>query len=454
MAGTRGVIGDLFDAPIRGEIRVRRESLVVFDSLGVISEILEQDDRLHEGRVRELAEGGRLERLPKKVVLLPGLIDLHNHAPQWPQMGKALDVPLEVWLNQYTFPLESRYSDVGFAASVYRSLVSAMLANGTTTAVYFGTVHLSATKTLVDLCLAAGQRAVVGKVAMDDPSGCPDYYRDASAASAIADTAEFIQYVNSHPDNAASLVLPAATPRFIPSCSDDVLGGLGDLVAETGCLVQTHCSESDWAHEYGMERYGRSDTKTYDEFGLLQRGTILAHANFIDHADMDLIAQAGASVAHCPLSNVFFANAVFPTRHTLSRNVHVGLGTDVSGGPSPSVFNAAANAVAVSRVREDGVDPEVGSPNRGVAESRITFAEAFWMATTGGGLALDLPIGLLEPGYRFDAIAVDTAAAESDLIVWADLDAPIDIVQKIINNAGRHEIARVWVDGKKVKGAE
>ncbi len=453
MAVTRGVVGDLLDTPVRGEIRVRREALLVFDSSGVITEILEHDDRLYEARVAEISDAGGLERLPGSVALLPGLVDLHNHAPQWPQMGKALDVPLEVWLNQHTFPLESRYGDVAFAASVYDSLVNAMIANGTTTAVYFGTIHLPATKRLVDQCLSAGQRAVVGKVAMDDPAGCPDYYRDSSAASAVADTAEFIQYVRNHPDNAASLVLAAATPRFIPSCTDEALGRLGDLVAETGCLVQTHCSESDWAHGYGLERFGRSDTHTYYEFGLLQRGTVLAHANFIDEADMDLIAQVGAAVAHCPLSNVFFANAVLPTRDALGRGVHVGLGTDVSGGPSPSVFNAAACAVAVSRVREDGVDPQVSSHDRGVAESRITFAEAFWMATAGGGLALDLPIGLLEPGYRFDAIAVDTEAADSDLIVWPDLDAPIDILQKIINNAGRHEITSVWVDGRKVKGS-
>ncbi len=448
----RGVIATIVDAPNRGELRVRNDALVVYDATGRIDTVVQPSEPEYGPVYGNLDRQGRVQRLPAGSLLLPGLVDLHNHAPQWPHLGKALDVPLEVWLNDYTFPLEARYRDLSFASTVYGSLVDAMIANGTTTAVYFGTVHLPATQLLVDICLSAGQRAVVGKVAMDHPDSCPDYYRDSSAAEAIAETARFIEYVRAHPDNARSLVLPAATPRFVPSCTDTVLEGLGELVAATGCLVQTHCSESDWAQEDGRGRYGRSDTQTYAAFGLLQRGTVLAHSNFIDDDDMRVIAAAGAAVAHCPLSNVFFANAVFPARRALARGVHVGLGTDISGGPSPSVFNAAANAVAVSRVREDGVDPTVAAVTRGVADSRITFAEAFWMATTGGGLALDLPIGLIEPGYRFDAIAVDTTSPESDLMIWPDLDSPADIVQKVIHNAGRHEISAVWIDGRAVKG--
>jgi len=443
----RGLVATFIDAPARGELRVRPGALIEYDADGLIRSV-------HEGgadsvAAERLAQAGRLEELPPGSYVLPGLIDLHIHAPQWPQLGKALDVPLEVWLNDYTFPLEARYADLDYAHRVYDDLVTATIGNGTTTAVYYGTVHLEATQLLADLCLAKGQRAVIGKVAMDHPDNCPGYYRDTNAAEGLESTRSFVDYVSTHPANKGGLVRPAITPRFIPSCTDDLLFGLGDIAEATGCRVQTHCSESDWAHRYGIERFGQSDTRTYADFGLLRRATILAHANFISEADMAMIAAAGAAVAHCPLSNAFFANAVFPTRTAFAAGVHVGLGTDVSGGPSPSILDAAGNAVLVSRMLEDGVDPSTPAVNRGVAGSRIDFAEAFWMATTGGGIALDLPIGLFEPGYRFDAVAVDGRSPNSDLTIWPELDGAADVVQKIIHNARRSEVFAVWIDGRK-----
>jgi guanine deaminase len=445
----RGLVATLVDAPVRGELRTRAGALLTYDEAGTITQVLTPEATGYDEARAALGE--RLEVMPSGTYVLPGLVDLHNHAPQWPQLGKALDVPLEVWLNEYTFPLEARYSDVGFASRVYSSLVNAMIANGTTTAVYFGTVHQEATRALVDRCLEAGHRALIGKVAMDHPDSCPDYYRDRSAAAAVDETLQFIEYVRSHPGNGKGLVTPAITPRFIPSCTDELLAGLGEVAAETASPVQTHCSESDWAHGYGLERFGRTDTATYEAFGLLRQGTILAHSNFVDEADMASIAAAGACVAHCPLSNVYFANAVFPVRQALERGVNVGLGTDISGGPSPSILAAASSAVAASRVLEDGVDATVAGAERGTSDSRITFAEAFWLATTGGGIALGLPIGLIEPGYRFDAIAVDCSLDDSDLVIWPEMDSALDVLQKILNGAGRREIARVWIDGEVVK---
>lgn len=451
MGGVFGVCGTAIDAPLLGELRISPGALIVVDETGLIAEVLTPGEAAYDARRQSLAAGGALVELSDGEYLLPGLVDLHNHAPQWPQLGKALDVTLAEWLDDYTFPLEARYQDIDFATTVYKSLVDAMLANGTTTAVYFATIHLPATQRLVDICIERGQRALVGRVAMDAPDACPDYYRDVSAAVAVEQTVALIDYIKDHPGNKAGLLSPVVTPRFIPSCSDELLRGLGRVVAESGCHVQTHCSESDWAHAYGLDRHGHSDTTTYRDFGLLTRRTVLAHSNFVSPADLETIAITGAAVAHCPLSNVYFANAVFPTREALDAGVHVGLGTDISGGPSPSLFTAAYNAVAASRVREDGVNANLPAGERGSPASRITFAEAFWMATTGGGIALDLPIGVFAGGYCFDAMIVDTAAPNTDLLIWPELDSPEDIFQKIIHNASRHNVATVWVQGRKVR---
>jgi guanine deaminase len=313
-------------------------------------------------------------------------------------------------------------------------------------------VHQEATRALVDICLEKGQRALVGKVAMDNAEECPDYYRDASPEAAIEGTRSLIDYVRSHPDNTDSRVLPVVTPRFIPSCTDAALEGLGALAKECGCHVQTHCSESDWAHGYVLSRHGMTDTESLDRFGLLGRKTVLAHDNFLTDADMDKMLSRESAVAHCPLSNAYFANAVFPLRAALEKGVNVGLGTDISGGPSASMFENCRGAVMASRMLESGVDPKLSAQDRAsYGAARIDFRDAFHIATAGGGKALDLPIGQFAPGYLFDAVVVDTKADKSPIRLWDDLDHGDGILQKIIYAAGRANITDRWVGGKHIK---
>lgn len=427
------------------------DTLFCIDGSGTIVDIIQHNDGAFR-HVRDAArKAGKLTELSSDQYLLPGLIDLHVHAPQWPQMGKALDKPLEKWLNDYTFPLEARYADVDFARRNYTELVSALLANGTTTAVYFATLHTESSVELARICLAQGQRALVGRVAMDDPSQCPDYYRDETAASAEAETRAFIRAVAELPGNTAKRVLPVITPRFIPSCTDDLLKRLGTVARETGCHVQTHCSESDWEHGYVKERLGKTDTVALRDFGLLTPKTILAHSNHIEDDDADLIKKTGAGVAHCPLSNFYFANAVFPLRAMLDRGLNVGLGTDIAGGHSPSVFDACRHAITASKALNDGVDARIKPEHRGRPGSAVSFKEAFWLATAGAGGVLELPVGKLEVGYQFDAIVIDTRVAGSDIYIHPAEDQPEDRLQKIIYNARRNNISRVWVDGKAVK---
>ena len=428
------------------------DALIEVDDAGHIAALHQDGSDDYEELRRRAAARGRLLLLGAGQYLLPGMVDLHIHAPQWPQLGKALHLPLYDWLQQCTFPLEAKYKDVDFAETVYNSLVDTLVANGTTTALYFGTIHLEATKRLADICLARGQRGLVGKVAMDNPAECPDYYRDASAERGLEDTRALIQHIYALSGNETGLVKPVVTPRFIPSCTDEMLAGLAEIAQEYGCHIQTHCSESDWEHAYVINRHGRHDTQSLKEFGLLTDKTVLAHADFIDDKDMDTIRQAQTGVAHCPLSNFYFSNAVFPSRKALDRGLQVGLGTDISGGPDPSLLRSCSMAVTASRALEEGVDPAADSDNRGTPGSRIDFREAFWMATTAGGLALDLKIGLIKQGYAFDAIVIDANVENSNLILWEGLDTHEDMLQKIIYTADRHNITRVWVQGKLIKG--
>ena len=444
--------GDLVHTPAVGVVEILEDALIAVDESGQIATVTTPGRPDYTELEQVATRAGKLEQLSPQEYLLPGLVDTHVHAPQWPQLGKALDRPLDEWLQKYTFPLEASYADADFAERVYRSLVHTLVANGTTTAMYYATIHLESSKRLAEICLELGQRALVGKVAMDNPEQCPDYYRDASAGQGLEDTGNFIEQVVGMPGNAGRLVLPVITPRFIPACTDEMLLGLGDLAQRTGCHVQTHCSEGDWEHAYVLERYGNTDTRSLDGFGLLTPQTILAHCNFINDADMGVIKGAETGVSHCPLSNLYFANAVFPARKALDRGLQVGLGTDIAAGANPGILHNCQVAVTASRALEDGVNPDLPSTERGTAGARIDFREAFWMATAGGGEALGLKVGKFVRGYAFDAMIVDTGAPDSNLIIWEDLDDGDNILQKIIYNADRRNIKRVWVQGEAVKG--
>jgi guanine deaminase len=445
----RAFLGNALHTPTRGQIEFLRGALIEVDAGGAIQGIHREKTPQAAGVAARHRAAGSLVTLEAHEYLLPGLVDLHIHAPQWPQLGLALDLPLEEWLQACTFPLEARYGDTGYAQRVYESLVDALLANGTTTAVYFGSIHLAATQTLADICLRRSQRALIGRVAMDDPGQCPDYYRDPDAGTAEAETRSFIGYVRSMPGNQSGLVLPVITPRFIPSCTDELLRGLGRLAEDTGCHVQTHCSESDWAHEFVLARFGVTDTTALERFGLLSRRTILAHGNFIDGPDVATLLEAGAGIAHCPLSNVYFSDAVFPLRRMLDQGVHVGLGTDISGGASPSILENARHAVIASRSLESGVDPKLSRKLRRSPESRIDAATAFWLATAGGGIALDLPIGVFQEGYQFDAVVLDGRTPDSNLHL-EESAAPEEVLQKIVYHATRADIKEVWVANRRV----
>lgn len=431
------VRGTIMQARARAQLEVRHDVVIAVDD-GVITSI------------EPWSQSGASPTvdLPVGSVILPGLVDVHIHAPQWPQLGTGLDLPLESWLFEHTFPLEARYSDLDFAAEVWTDMVAGLLAHGTTTAVYYGTVDVASTTLLARTCAEQGQRAFVGRVGMDHTEGTPEWYRDHSASEGVADSMRSIDEIRAL---GSPLVQPMVTPRFVPACTDALLQGLGELAAATETLIQTHCSESDWEHQYVLDRFGVSDTVALERFGLVQRGTVLAHSNHVSNEDLALMADANAGVGHCPLSNAYFANAVFPARRALAAGVHVGMGTDIAGGSEPGLLGQCAHAVTASRYLEDGVEAGLAASTRGVADSRIGIVEAFWMATTGGAELLGVPVGVLEPGKRFDALVVQPGGSDNSALRRWDMDDDLRYFEKVVRLARPIDISHVWVDGQLVR---
>jgi guanine deaminase len=444
----RVIAGTFFHAPSLEKVEILEAALIAVDGQGAISAVERRDGPAYRRMHAEAIAAGTLETVPRGRYVLPGFVDLHIHAPQYPQLGKALDCPLEEWLTRYAFPLEARYADAAFAHKSYHALVSDLAANGTTTAVMYGTIHEAANRVLVDACLEGGLRAYVGKVAMDNPDTCPENYRDSSSKAALAGTQALIDYVKRR--NSDGLVRPVVTPRFIPSCTDATLQGLAAIGRAEGCHFQTHCSESDWQHRYVLERYGRSDAQSLDRFGLMSERTILAHAALLSRRDMDLVRSRGSAIAHCPLSNVYFSNAVFPLRAALAKGLRVGLGTDISGGPSASLFDTLRMCIAGSRLLEEGVDPDLPPERRGRKGSRIDWRMAFFLATAGGADALGVRTGRFMPGNEFDAMIVDTQAREGSIRIFDEIDTIEDVLPKILYGASRRNISAVYVAGRAV----
>jgi len=443
-------LGTAFTSETPKEVKILKDHLFCINAEGIIETILSPSDPEYQSILSQFADKEHFHRLAGGQYFLPGFIDLHVHAPQWAQTGTALDIPLYDWLNEYTFPLESKFADPDFAQTIYSNLVDTLLANGTTTVMYFATIHKETSLLLAKLCVEKGQRGLVGKVVMDDPQANPDYCRDASPQVAIEDTEAFIVAVQELNKSAKQGVYPVVTPRFIPSCSDEALKGLGQLAAKYNTHIQSHCSESDWAHGFVKERFGKNDAFALNDFGLLTEKAVMAHCNFLDDDDARLFAETGTAIAHSPISNAYFANSVLPVSHLQNMGVEIGLDTDLSGGFSPSLYDNIRQAVMSSRMLEDGVNPRLSAEERGLPASRITVNEAFYLATAGGGQSLSLPVGRLAPGYAWDAQVIDTKIQTARLPIFNEDEDLKDVFQKILYLTRPENIREVWVQGCKV----
>jgi guanine deaminase len=376
--------------------------------------------------------------------------DTHIHASQYPNAGVFGNSTLLDWLETYTFPMESSFSNLETASRIYNRVVGRTLSHGTTTACYYATTHVPATNLLADICQSRGQRAFVGRVCMDRLS--PDYYRDESVESAVRDSEACIAHVREI-DPTFDLVAPIITPRFAPSCTDEVLRALGDLHQKTGMHCQTHISENKKEIELVRELFpnSKSYTDVYDTAGLLTPKTILAHAVHLSAEERALIKQRDAKLSHCPASNTAITSGRAKVRELLNDGITIGLGTDVSGGYTSSMLAETREAIFVSRhVAMDDGD-----------EAKLSVEEALYLATRGGAKVVGLEdrIGGFEVGKDWDAQLV-TLGGVDETDVEASQEAGVveifgpetweDRVAKWVYTGDDRNTTAVWVKGRLV----
>ena len=362
-------------------------------------------------------------------LILPGLCDMHVHAPQFVYRGLGIDLQLMDWLDRYAFPTEARFADLSYAKVYYEAFADALAKNGTTRAVIFGTLHAPATELLMDILEKKKIGAYVGKINMDTLS--PDYLCETPKQS-LADTRKWIEDTKDQ----FRFVKPAVTPRFIPTCSTSVLEGLGKLAQEFDLPVHSHISEDLGEMSIVRDRYPQydNDGDVYDHFGLLTSHTVMAHFIYPTRHEMELIKERGVTIAHCPQSNGNVAAGIPPIRQMLDLGVKVGLGSDIAGGYSVSIFRAMSEAVYLSKLQWLRSEKK---------DSFLSVPESFYLGTKGGGQFFG-KVGSFESGYELDAIVVD----DRSLCVPADRLSTEERVERVIHLADDRNIIARFVSGE------
>ena len=339
-------------------------------------------------------------------LIIPGMVDLHVHAPQYAFRGMCMDLELMDWLNQYTFPEEEKYTNLDYAKKAYSIFTKALKNSATTRACIFATRHRDATVLLMELMEETGLVSYVGKVNMDREAS--EALIEESAESSAYNTFGWINSVNNKFQNTK----PILTPRFIPCCTDELMEELKQIQMTYGIPVQSHLSESPGEIEFvhflrpNNEFYGDA-YNDYDLFGKnddinTDVKTVMAHCVWSTEKEVELMKKNGVFVAHCPASNMNLSSGIAPIRKYLDLDLKIGLGSDVAGGQSESIFRAITDSIQVSKMYWRHVNQSC---------KPIVFSEAFFLATKGGGEFFG-KVGSFESDYEFDAIVLDDSCLE------------------------------------------
>jgi len=337
------------------------------------------------------ADAGIVDHRPH--LIMPGFIDAHIHMPQT-QVVASYGAQLMEWLNKYTFVEEQKLAQQGHAEKLSRFFLDELLANGTTTAAVYCSVHPQSAEAFFAESERRNTRMIAGKVMMDR-----------NAPEALTDTAE-----SSYRDSKALIArwhgkgrqLYAITPRFAITSTPEQLAVAGRLAAEhPDCHVQTHIDENRAEIAFACELYPEAAdyADIYRRYGLLGPKSLMGHCIHMTHNEWQAFAETGAVAVFCPTSNLFLGSGLFDWAHARQRGVKVAVATDIGGGTSYSMLRTMAEAYKVLQLQ---------------GQSLSAFA-ALHAITRGNAVALGLDhlIGSFEPGREADVVVLDTGATRA-----------------------------------------
>lgn len=385
------------------------EGLVLVINGGRIEAVLPEDEA-----ERRYSPAARHER--PNHVLMPGLVNAHTHAAMTLLRGFADDLPLDTWLRERIWPAESAWVSPQFVADGTRLAAAEMLLGGVTCFAdmyYFPDV-------VGDVAVESGIRAVVGMIALEQAtawaSDPDDYIRKGLAVH---------DRFKSEP-----LVTTAFAPHAPYSVSDATLHRVRQLADELDVPIHTHVHETAAEVQAAVAATGRRPLARLEALGLVTPALVGVHATELTSAEIELLATAGASIVHCPRSNLKLASGASPVAALLAAGVNVALGTD--GAASNNRVDLWSELELASLLGKHVARDAAAVP----------AATALAMATINGARALNLSseIGSLVPGKAADVICVDLGALS--------LQPVLDPLSQLVYSASRHDVTDVWVAGE------
>ncbi|XP_032673661.1 guanine deaminase [Odontomachus brunneus] len=429
-------IGPLIHTDNNGELIIIQRSAILVED-GKINTIITNVDT---SATESYNTADEVFILDNGQFLIPGFIDCHTHAVQFPNLGMGYDRSLLDWLETYTFPLEKRYSDINFATQVFEASVKQTINAGTTTACYFASLYAEASMILAQKAIQFGQRAFVGKVNMN--LSRDDGYYETTEAS-IRNTENFVKEIE---QLGSPLVKAIITPRFALSCDMELMQTLGRIAREKNLHIQSHVSENKDEINAVKKSFAQQSSyaAVYDAAGLLTPKTILAHGVYLTDTELTLLKTRETAIIHCPSSNTYLRSGFCDVQRLRAKKIKVGLGTDVSGGSNYSMLDAMRSALQVSyhlSMLKDNYTP-------------LNYKDVFHMATLGSAnaLSIDDRVGNLLPGKEFDALIIDLNASGSIFNGLKDTGYTLEEkLQKFIFSGDDRNIVSVYISGRKVK---
>ncbi|MBU25882.1 MAG: guanine deaminase [Gammaproteobacteria bacterium] len=331
-------------------------------------------------------------------LIFPGFIDAHVHYPQLPVIA-SYGVSLLEWLDKYTFPEEAKYSQRLYAERRARQFLELILQRGVTSAAVFSTIHQEAFDALLGAASYSGFNLVSGVTGMN--RGAPD--------DVLVDVGLFKEISSKAMESGLGVerFRYAITPRFALSCDEEMLDYCGQLLEiNPHLLMQTHINETEDEVLATSNLFPRSTDylDVYDAFGLLGDRSLFAHGIYTTESEYKRWAASGASVIHCPTSNTFLGSGLFNASEYVSRNINIGMGSDVGGGFSLNPFVTMSEAYKVARLGGKVLDP---------------LQLVYWH-TLGSAKAINQAdvIGSLESGKWADFCLIDITSDDIGFEVW------------------------------------
>ena len=367
-------------------------------------------------------------------LLLPGFVDTHVHFPQIRAIG-GLGLPLLDWLERYALPEECKLADRAYARAVAAEFTDGLVASGTTSALVFGSHFAPA---MDELFTAAGQRGlnITSGLVLSDRKLPADLLH--SPETALADSADLILRWHDR-----GRLRYAVTPRFSLSTSDEMLDACAQLLGK-GVWFTSHINENlaEIATVAGLFPGARHYLDTYCRHGLVTPRSVFAHNVHPGDAELALLAEHGASVAHCPTSNSALGSGLFPLRRHVEHGIGVALGSDVGAGTGLFLPKEALQAYFVQQLL-------------GPAGMSLTPAHLLYLATRAGALAIGLEdrVGDLAVGKDFDAVWLRPADGSTLAVNLRHARDTSDALARIFALATPADVAGVWVGGVRAESA-